>query len=231
MRKLKSFLSSRPLWRDARGQFTIEASLVLPIVFLVVAMLLFLCLYLYQKSFLTQASSAVSERASFMWDNSHKEAVSGSVEPGLYDSLYWRLKDDHLLSGLFQLGQAEGQVSLQLPGGAASEADLPEVKLSKASLAVPAGVEGELRYENKLLLRRVYTQLSWPSVIQPLDHLLSGGMEVKALSQSVIVDPVEFIRTVELMRYYGSRFAQSGGGRMDPKAAAQVLGRFGGELQ
>ncbi|MEK6993255.1 TadE/TadG family type IV pilus assembly protein [Paenibacillus sp. FSL K6-1566] len=45
-------------WRDESGSFTIEASLVLPVVLVVTALLLFLCLYIYQKSMLAQASAA-----------------------------------------------------------------------------------------------------------------------------------------------------------------------------
>ncbi|WP_343045079.1 TadE family protein [Paenibacillus lemnae] len=219
------------MWNRQEGNFTIEASLVLPIVLITVSLLLFMCLYLYQKSFLLQASSAVSERSSFIWDNSHKEAVSGSVVPGLYDGLYWRLTDDHLISGLFGLNNGKGGNSLQLPGGSFSEGDLAQVKMSKAALAVPSGMNGEMRYDHQLFIRRVYTQLSWPQVISPLDRAIPGGMKLTTLSQSVIVDPVEFIRTVELMRYYGSKFSKSGSGGTNPAAASKVLGQYGGKTQ
>lgn len=95
---------SRTKWKDESGSFTIEASLVLPIVLMVTVLLLFLCLYIYQQSMLVQASAAASERTAYSWDNSHKVAATGSVEQGLYDSLYWRLTDDHVLGLLFGLG-------------------------------------------------------------------------------------------------------------------------------
>ncbi len=86
--------------KDERGSFTIEASLLLPIVMFITMLLLFFCLYSYQQSMLLQVASASTERAAYNWDNSHKE-VSGSFVTGEFDSLYWRIGEDALLSSLF----------------------------------------------------------------------------------------------------------------------------------
>lgn len=217
----------RRFWKDNEGNFTIEASLVLPIVLLVTALLLFLCLYIYQRSFLVQASSAASERTAFIWDNSHKDAVNGAVEKGLYDHLYWRLTDDQLISSLFGLGNEGSVGAIAIPGGNQGSG-LPEVKMSKGAAAIPEGMQGEITYDNKVLLRKVNTELSWPVTISPLDKVMSGGTNLQVSSQSVVVDPAEFIRTLELMRYYGSKFKGAGGSRTDPGAASEVLQKYGG---
>lgn len=217
----------RRFWKNDEGNFTIEASLVLPIVLLVTALLLFLCLYIYQRSFLVQASSAASERTAFIWDNSHKDAVSGAAEEGQYDPLYWRLTDDRLLSSLFGLGNGEPAGAITIPRGDQST-ELPEVKMSKGAAAVPDGMQGEMMYDNKVFLRKVNTELSWPVTISPLEKVMSGGTDLQVSSQSVVVDPVEFIRTVELMRYYGSKFKGVGGSRTDPGSASEVIQKYGG---
>lgn len=228
IKKARNSLSRRAIWKNNEGNFTIEASLVLPIVLMVVALLLFLCLYIYQKSFLVQASSAVSERSAFIWDNSHKEAVSGSVPEGIHDPLYWRLTDDHLLGTLFGWGSAGSSSRFSIPGEVSDGGELPVVKMSKAAQAAPHGMRGEISYDNKVLLRKVSTELSWPETITPLARVMPGGLELQVSSPSVIVDPVEFIRTVELMRYYGSKFKGIGGHRTDPGTASEVLRQYGG---
>ena len=48
--------------------------------------------------------------------------------------------------------------------------------------------------------------------------MLDDGGQIKVNSQSIVVDPVEFIRTVDLMRYYGSKFQ---GGRNGTDKAPQ----------
>lgn len=218
---------NRRLWKSSDGNFTIEASLVLPIVLLVTALLLFLCLYVYQKSFLVQASSSVSERSAFIWDNSQKETISGEVEMGMYDPLYWRLMEDHLLGSLFGLGSGESVRTIPIPVGMQSS-ELAEVKMVKGAEAVPDGMSGEMKYDNKVFLRQVSTELSWPISISPLDKVMAGGSDLRVSSHSIVVDPVEFIRTVELMRYYGSKFKSIGNDRTDPRAASEVLQMYGG---
>ncbi|WP_106766708.1 TadE family protein [Paenibacillus faecalis] len=220
--------NKRRLWKNNEGSFTIEATLVLPIVLIVTALLLFLCLYIYQRSFLVQASSAASERTAFIWDNSHKDAANGAVEEGLYDPLYWRLTDDHLLSSLFGLGSDGSAAVVTVPGGNQG-GDLPEVKMSKGASAVPQGMQGEMTYDNKVLFRKVSTELSWPITISPLEKVMGGGTDLRVASQSVVADPVEFIRTVELMRYYGSKFKGAGGSRTDPGTASEVLQKYRGQ--
>ena len=214
-------------WKDETGSFTVEASLVLPIVLMVTVLLLFLCLYIYQQSMLVQASAAASERTAYSWDNSHKFAATGSVEQGQYDSLYWRLMDDNVVGTLFGLAGEDSTRSITLPQGEAQGGKLPELKMSKGGTAVPASMAGEMRYTNQLLIRKVTTSLNEQVSLTPLSRVLDDGGQIKVNSQSIVVDPVEFIRTVDLMRYYGSKF-QGGRNGTDKAAAGEVLQKFGG---
>lgn len=205
-----------------------EASLVLPIVLMVTVLLLFLCLYIYQQSMLVQASAAASERTAYSWDNSHKIAATGSVEQGQYDSLYWRLTDDQVIGTLFGLARGEKTKSISLPYGEEGGGKLlPELKMSKGGKAVPTSMEGEMSYTNQLLIRKVTTLLNEQVSLTPLSRILDDGGQIKVSAQSIVVDPVEFIRTVDLMRYYGSKF-QGGRNGTDKAAAGEVLQKFGG---
>ncbi|ETT56599.1 TadE/TadG family type IV pilus assembly protein [Paenibacillus sp. FSL H8-0457] len=215
-------------WKDETGSFTVEASLVLPIVLMLTVLLLFLCLYIYQQSMLVQASAAASERTAYSWDNSHKIAATGSVEQGRHDALYWRLTDDNVVGTLFGLAGGDSTMSIALPQGEAeSGGKLPELKMSKGSTAVPFSMAGEMRYTNQLLIRKVTTSLNEQVSLTPISRMLDDGGQIKVNSQSIVVDPVEFIRTVDLMRYYGSKF-QGGRNGTDKAAAGEVLQKFGG---
>ncbi|RAR41645.1 TadE family protein [Paenibacillus sp. MDMC362] len=214
-------------WKDDTGSFTVEASLVLPIVLMVTVLLLFLCLYIYQQSMLVQASAAASERTAYSWDNSHKIAATGSVEQGQYDSLYWRLTDDHVIGTLFSLAGGEKTKSISLPHDKEGGGKLSELKMSKGGMAVPTSMTGEMSYTNQLLIRKVTTSLNEQVSLTPLSRILDDGGQIKVSAQSIVVDPVEFIRTVDLMRYYGSKF-QGGRNGADKAAAGEVLQKFGG---
>jgi len=224
---MKYFRIAKSL-QKSEGSFTVEASLVLPIVLFVTMMLVFFCLYVYQQSFLHQTASAVAERAAYSWDNSHKQAATGQVEKGQYDSLYWRLSEDGMLGALFGWsGAAKNTETVQLPGKDGGGGALPVVKMSQSGSMVPPEMKGQISYKNTIVQRKVTVDLTRMLVLPPLDTLLKGGSDAIAFANSAIVEPAEFIRTVDLMRYYASKFKGKGeSGSTDPGSARQVLDTF-----
>ncbi|MNF05661.1 hypothetical protein D3C80_2054430 [compost metagenome] len=61
-----------------------------------------------------------------------------------------------------------------------------------------------------------------------LDEFLEDNAEPEVQAQSVVTDPVEFIRTVDLMRYYGAKFKGKGqdsgsGTSMEKQDAGKML--------
>lgn len=216
------------LWQDRRGVFTLEASLVLPMIFYTLLILLFFCLYLYQQALLGQAAVAAAERTAYTWDNSHRDAMTGSYAEGKYDSLYWRLGDDGMLQAIFGWGGEDGAVKLGLPAGSGGEAEsLPLNKLSRTGAALPEGIHGEMRYDNRLLLRKVSVALDRLVPLAPLAGWIND-VNQRVRAEAYVVEPVEWIRTVELARYYGEKF-RSGEekGGMDKQEAQEALKLFG----
>jgi len=211
------------------GSFTVEASLVMPIVLMVTIILMFFCMYIYQQSIIQQVASAAAERSAYSWDNSHKEVSKGAFPKGQYDSLYWRIKDDQMVGAMFGWAGAENKQSISLPGGENS-GSLPTTKLSKVSTLVTGNMKGEITYQNNLLLRKVSTELDQLINLPPLDQILSGGSKIDANAQSVVVEPVEFIRTVDLMRYYAAKFKGSGGSSTNQGIAGEVLKKYGSKV-
>lgn len=213
--------------KDDQGSFTIEASLLLPIVMFITMLLLFFCLYSYQKSMLLQVGSAATERAAYNWDNSHKE-VSGSYAVGEYDSLYWRIGDDALLSSLFGDKAGNGGVTIELPSEASDKNDLPVLKLNHAAVMIPDNMPGEMQYAYSLSGRKVGAELKRLLNLPVLDDVLSDEARPTVKAQSIITEPVEFIRTVDLMRYFGAKFkgdSESSGSAvyMDKKDASAMM--------
>lgn len=216
------------LWRDQRGGFTVEASLVLPIIFYTVLILLFFCLYLYQHVLLGQAASVAAERTAYVWDNSHRDVLSGAFAEGEYDSLYWRLEEDGMLQAIFGWSGAGGAVRLDLPAGADEAGrSLPFKKLGRTGTGLPGSIDGEMRYDNRLLLRKVSIALERLVPLAPLEGWI-GELNQNGRAEAYVVEPVEWIRSVELARYYGEKFRSAGGiGGMDKQEAKEALKLFG----
>nr|WP_302848100.1 TadE/TadG family type IV pilus assembly protein [Paenibacillus sp. NFR01] len=214
--------------RHEEGSFTLEASMLLPILMGIAMLLLFFCLYSYQKSMLQQMASAVSERAAYSWDNSHKQSKDGSFSSGSYDSLYWRISEDALLQSLFGLGKEGGEVTAELPFSGNTDV-LPMKKLGQAADMLPAPLPGRMNYDYGLQGRSIETQLSKSLRLPVLDDILSDSARPQGQARSFVAEPVEFIRTVDLMRYYGEKFKGAGEGtedKMNPKKASAVLNKL-----
>lgn len=196
------------LW-NKDGNFTIEASLVFPVIFFAILLLLFFCMYLYQIAVLGHTAAVAAERSAYIWDNSYRNPRTGSYEEGRYDSLYWRLNDDGMLQILFgSVGEGSSAV-LELPHGGESEGALPLKKLGNTGKQMPDGMEGQMQYDNKLLFRKISVSLNRYAPLSPLEAVIGDVMQ-SGHSTAYIVEPTEWIRTVELVRYYGAKFQGTG---------------------
>ncbi|WP_246187859.1 TadE family protein [Paenibacillus tengchongensis] len=214
---------------DDEGSFTVEASMLLPILMGITLLLLFFGLYTYQRSMLLQVASLASERTSYNWDNSNK-APDGSFAPGESDSLYWRLADDRLVASLFGTSSGASEAKATLPVQNET-GNLVKMKLRKGTAAVPANMPGEVQYQYGLTGRSVGVSLRRMLNLPVLDGLLSDGADPGVAARSAVAEPAEFIRTVELMRYFGAKFqrnpqSNSPDAGMDQREAGQMLSKL-----
>ncbi len=223
--KTKSAMIKQRFWRNTRGSFTIEASIVFPIILFTTLLLMFFCMYLYQNTMLKQAASKTSERAAYSWDNSYKSPNNGAFAEGENDGLYWRLTQDEMLSKLFGWAGAENGAEVSIPGG--SGGSLPEKKLSAAASWVPGEMSGNIKYDNGMLVRSVETNLSRPISFPALERQLHKPLRSEIGAGSVIVEPVEYIRNIELMRYYAAKAAGVAGPALQLDKAGAILKWFG----
>lgn len=216
---------------EEEGSFTLEASMLLPVVLHVMVVLVLLALYTYQASMLHQIAAVSAERTAFTWDNSAKEH-NGAFAEGQYDSLYWRMTDDALLAALLGRDEPGGKSRITLPAVSVS-GSLPEIKLFQAAEWIPEGYPGETGYAHSLTGRRTKTSLMKTLRLPVLNRLLPDGGSPQAGAFSMIAEPAEFIRTVELLRYYSVKFRhgaeESGtGNKLRKEDAARVLNSLPG---
>lgn len=219
---------------DERGSFTLEAAIVFPLLFAMVLAFLISGMYLYQKTVVYYAASVTSERAAFSWDNSHRDPRSGMLLEPQYDGLYRRIGTDGALASLFGMdGKEEGR-SIDIPedardDGAGDQADNTLAKLTSASVWMTTAslpYDGTVRYSGNGLSRLVEVELRKPIQMLPWERSWIPG-EPGASAGGPIVDPVEFVRSVELVRYYSNKFSNYPRGRTTAKSRAnEVLASY-----
>ncbi|MNQ93917.1 hypothetical protein D3C85_1094060 [compost metagenome] len=213
------------LKRDTRGSFTLEASLVMPIVLMCTMLLLFLSLYLYQTSILQQTAAVAAERAANTWDNSYRDARTGAVEADKHDGLYWRLTDDSMVQALFGWAGAEQTSSLSLPSGGTGDS-LAVTKLRHTGQEVPSHINGTMEYSRNLLFRKVTVSLDRLIHLAPLERAMGSDLKQLGQSTSFAVEPTEWVRTVDLGRYYAAKFKSGKGSGASPKEAGAALKQY-----
>jgi hypothetical protein len=137
--------------------------------------------------------------------------ITGAFDIHLIDGLYWRVANDNM-------GQSS---SINLPGYSSSMVKSgPKHKLQNALSMLPKGISGMLTYSNLIIDRKVKVQLT--RMITPLPFLKLWFGRSKSLfveSSAHVVDPVEFIRSTDLVITYLPILKES----MTDKEAAQTI--------
>ncbi len=82
----------------SKGSVTIEASIVVPVVFLSVIAVLYMGVLMYHKAFICSVTSSAAERAALLWGKHYDDFESGSGDTGKIssDNLYSRFFEDNL---------------------------------------------------------------------------------------------------------------------------------------
>ncbi|GKU76007.1 TadE/TadG family type IV pilus assembly protein [Paenibacillus sp. L3-i20] len=221
-------------FQDERGSYTIESVIVFPLLLGAVLLFILFGMYLYQNVVLNFSTAVTAERAAFSWDNSHRDSRSGLLLKPEYDGLYRRLGSDEMLSSLFGMAGSSEDTSLELPkdinsGGNKGSVNLSNQKLIQAAawIAEPyQSYRGKVFYNRKGLKRYVEVRLQKPIDLFPWERSRFKA-DPEALSKGHIVEPVEFIRSVDLVRYYTTKFTNNSMGKTTAKErAAQVLSSY-----
>ncbi|AZN43005.1 hypothetical protein [Paenibacillus albus] len=229
----------RELLKREDGSFTLEASMVFPSIFIALLALLLLSMYTYQHVILYKNASIAAERTAFRFDNSYRDVASGMGVTGQYDGLYWRMADNSALKSLFNSGvsgsvanegaQTTVQIGSSVQQSSSEEGSIPltERKLNSGAGYVREPLAGEISVTG-ILEKQIVVKLRHPMNIPILDWL-RGNSEPQTVSSAAVVDPVELIRNVDLVRYYADRFngVEHEG---EKEKARQILGERGRSL-
>ncbi|AWB43836.1 pilus assembly protein TadE [Paenibacillus sp. CAA11] len=214
--------------KDNRGGFTLEASLVMPIVFITLLILMFFCMYLYQNAVLGQLTTVAAERAAFSWNDSHRASRTGGFDVRERDRLYWRIGEDGMLNAILGRDHQDAANRLQLPASADESSSLSLKKLANTAQEIPNPMEGAMVYSHSLMKRTIQAEFTRLVPLLPLERVLGQEPRQAAESVAYAVEPVEWIRSIELARYLGAKFTGSASaGFFSKEDAGKTLDLFG----
>ncbi|NRF93961.1 pilus assembly protein [Paenibacillus frigoriresistens] len=206
----------RSLRVNEDGSFTLEASLVFPLILFCTVTLLFVGMYAYQNVFVQQLARTTAERLAFTWNNSHKDLVTGNFNPSETDGLYWRLTRDGV-SDLFGMLSGSGTTEVLIPSGSTS--GHVESKLANSSALLPQGVTGTAKYANYLFDHQVEVKLKKSFLMLAQLKRWLGSEQTTGKAVSHVVESVELIRLTDITRTYFKAIK----GRISPQKARDAL--------
>ncbi|CAM3524207.1 TadE/TadG family type IV pilus assembly protein [Marinicrinis lubricantis] len=207
----------RQWMKDDRGSFTLEASIVIPILILTVFALLALTETVYEKIGLEKALHQQVERSAYTWNNSSKQIETGAFDIEANDGLYWRWTGNDIFASLFG---ASDYSTLTFPEDLTGQ-DLVSMKLQRSVEGFRSDVTGTFEFQNYMLLQSV-TGSGEFVYDSPLLQIVDPPL-LQAESVSYIVDPVELNRTVDFLRTYGKKLMDT---KVSKKKASEQVNRF-----
>lgn len=176
-------------FRKRNGSYSLEAGLVLPLLFLLFFSLIYLAMHVYQHAVLLEAAVASLRQTADQWGTGRSDPSHG---------LYWRLTDDRSDSADTQarLVQAQQQMG--------TRAELLSLKQAAKGPAV-----FDFRFEN-LLVRRTLTVQARQRLFGPASPLYMNLMGDQAWMAAAadIAEPAEYIRNCDLTADYLQSISQ-----------------------
>ncbi|MFC5701904.1 hypothetical protein ACFPVX_11450 [Cohnella faecalis] len=225
-----SSLSTTRLWKSESGSFSIESTLVFPIILTVMLLVVVFAAWTADRAIVYFRASAAAERIAFNWSNSSKAFATGAYPDGRYDGLYRRLFEDAALARLFGIAAGnDGETTVAFPANVPSDdEDLSRRKLREGSRDLGIGMRGELRYRNDLLWGLIVAEAGGLSLYAPIAKFRGKDADASSAARAVSVEPAESVRSFDLIRYYAAKIRSSKEGEPAYRGkAAAIVGRLG----
>lgn len=177
--------------KEEDGVFTLEATLLFPILIILVLLFIFFSLVIYEKVTLQYKANQIASQLAHSWTSSSKNWKTGEMTADDYvtengDGLYWRVTGDNFL--------AKAGITLADSG------------LVNAKKARAGNYKDDVDYENGFLGQKIVVtlkkQLSLPGFVMDL----FGIETLDATASYPVVEPVEMIRNTDFMLYGADKF-------------------------
>lgn len=180
---------NKKCWRNERGSFTVEAALVFSVVIVCLALLCVAFMLLYHQVLLNKAASSIAQKAALMWVNSDQE------------ELYYRIVDDSLLQNKTYRVVLGKESSTNEKTGSLVDKKLVEItEVARVELdrfiINPPETTIVINYSNNIFLRELSVELT-QKVKTPFSTIMLTAQE-----RAEIVEPVEYIRNIDLIFEY-----------------------------
>lgn len=191
MKLKKSWRNCKGLVRDRKGSFTVEAAIIIPAVILTMFALILVSEFLYQKSCIQAIADRTTQRGAEIWNSPSKDMIYGQITLDNMDDidLYWRI---------WEMSKRKKQKEEKIEKYAGYLLSDSPILGEPIELEIEAGIVEDYIVYKKL---RVSVKAKYKNPFSSLLRVFGIGktITIKAHSDAVINEPVEFIRTTDFV--------------------------------
>lgn len=182
--------------RKEDGSFTLEATLIFPILITLVLLFIFFSLVIYEKVTLHYKANQIASQLAHSWSNSSQDIKTGATGKEVYvtgngDGLYWRLTGNNILSN-FGLNVADS--------------GLVEKKIAKAG-----DYAADVTFEKGLFSEKINVTLEKKLALPDYVTGILGIDKIEVKASYPIIEQVERIRDTDFMLYGFKKFKKHAG--------------------
>lgn len=186
--------------RKYKGSMTIEASLVMPLVFVVIAALIYIGIILYQKVYLQSLADFLAERTAATWSSSNKDILTGQrTADQSKDSLYTALYD-----------YEKGTKMEKLQDFCDKYMDKYSILKSASTNKIKPEVTNYIFYKKVTVDINASYKVPGGGIFR-IVGMNSGAIPINIKSESIVNDQVEFIRNTDFIIDTANKLAETNG--------------------
>ena len=197
---------------------TIEAAILVPVVIICLILLVYICVLLYQQAYIKSLANAAAERGAAVWANPSKDMYVEFVDRDALDNtpLYWRVGE--LFSSKAKQSKYD-KVNKFVTGSISKYSlfyknkDGINLKYTDSNMNVKCELTDYVIYKKlKVSIEEEYN-LPITNVFKSFGIDLE--FKISASSESVVNDPVEFVRNTDFVIDSVREIDQKTGGKLE----------------
>lgn len=213
--------------RNDRGSYTIEASMIFPLIVLTIVLLLFAFSYMQQKASLESLASFAAQQGAELWLDSRRSMENGEVdETKSPDSLCYRVFDNLLLSKrtfegyIEEVKNAQGKPEFvlkmdtdsSLPGRKAAQIGGAICKKLSGTAVRPNNTKVRITYSNNFFRGKLIVEIT-QEIKVPLGGIKQffdgkDTLTLCAKSEAAVAEADEYIRNIDLAIELGKKLGR-----------------------
>ncbi|WP_284139668.1 MULTISPECIES: TadE/TadG family type IV pilus assembly protein [unclassified Virgibacillus] len=177
--------------KEDDGSFSLEATIIFPILLILILLFIFFSLVIYEKVILQYKANQIASRMAQTWSSSTMDLQTGEMNESDYvvnngDGLYWRITSNNGFNK-FGLQLSDNGVVARKKG---REKDYA----------------GDITFENGLFVQKIEVSLKKDLALPDVIAKTLGVSKVGATASHPVVDQTEMIRNTDFIVYGFNKF-------------------------